>query len=427
MDQLVYPMRRKKKFFIPLNIVGNRCNKLVDGIILNKNYEIVFDNDGKLYLMSDYKTIEDGYEMIFNENKRLMQKRCNSMFKVKKPFNKKCFSKGLKTGMFFSLKAKSYFGLRKSYLHCEIFSSLSSLYQNLDNGIEKNFKLLSKVQHLIAVQISSKNKFFAVVYKCTNNERVKCEFLSLVENEEKDNSWDNQQLELTKIFPYSTSLMNICFNEVDTLCLFYTAYAAGVYSIKERLLFTIPQTLSDTFVKSSFLVNDSQKGDLCFYYEQNLNHVNQITDDLIHCYAVKSMCLESILKFKLSEFGIILAHSICVSSFTKNLLFVSDRNSIYVMDLCQFSEQPVLLRTINLSFDFMQSNLYVNWTGEELIYYGQRRYEEYHLKVYYFNHDYSGNNFSLFNLARNIVLTIYTSEQLRKLNLPKMFRYYLGL
>ena len=102
-----------------------------------------------------------------------------------------------------------------------------------------------------------------------------------------------------------------------------------------------------------------------------------------------------------------------------------------MVDLCQFSEQPVLLRTIDLECGNMQANLLVNWTGEELIYYyedyKEHRNQEYCLKVYHLNQDYSGKKFSLLNFARKVVLTIYTSEQLRELNLPKLFNYYLGL
>ena len=411
----------KKNFFVPLNLVANRGDQLVDGIIVNEKYEIIFDNDGKLYLMSDDKTVKECSEVVFNENKRLVQKRSDAMFKVKKPYSFVCFSKGLKTGIFCSLKAHRIFGLGKSYLHCELFGSSSSLFHKLDNQVEKNFKLPSKVEKLIAVQISSTSKFFVVVYKCQRN--IMCEFFSLVGNE--DNHCNNQQLELTKVFSHSDIILKIRFNEADTLCLFYSGNAAAVYSMKETLLFTIPKTVLSAFVNSIFLVNYSQKGDFSVYYEQN--RIDRVTDDLIICYAIKPMCLERVLKFKLRELGINLAHSVCVSSFTKTLLFASNRESIYIIDLCHFSEQPVLLRTINLPLPFMQANLFVNWTGEELIHYGKRSYEEHHLSVYYLNYNYSGKNLSLLNLARNAVLTVYTNEQLRELSLPKLYQYYLGL
>ena len=437
MNQLVQPMDRKKKFYIPSNIIANRCDELVDSLkIINENHiymDIHFNSDGNLYIMPTHMTVKDGFDIFFTENKRLAQKRSDVMFKMKKAYKVMCFSKGLKTGIFCSLKAKWNFGLvGKSYLHCEILHSSSSLCQKVDYQIEENFKLHSKVDRLIAVEISSTSKFFVVVYKC--KEKTMCEFLSLFENEGNiDNSCNNQQLELTKIFPERDIMLRISFNEADTLCFFYSGSSAAVYSMQEKLLFTISQTPGalKVIVESIFHVNDSRKGDFCVYHELYVDRVDRVIYNLITCFTVKPMCLERVLKFKLSELGIKSVCSICVSSFTKKLLFAANSKSIYVVDLCQFSEQPVLLRTIDLECGNMQANLLVNWTGEELIYYyedyKEHRNQEYCLKVYHLNQDYSGKKFSLLNFARKVVLTIYSSEQLRELNLPKLFNYYLGL
>ena len=420
-----YLVRRSyiKNFFIPLNIVATRCNELVDELISSENCKIVFANNGKLYRISIGKSILEVNEIVFNEKKKLLRKDV-IMFKVK-PYHMLSFSKDLKVGIFFTLKNKSLFGLWRSYLHCEIFSSSSSIFGKLDNRGEKRFKMHLKVEQLVCVEISSKCNIFVVVYICKKDEKVMCEFLFLEENA---GTHDTHQLELTKIFPYRYNVWNVSFDKEDTLCLFYTTYATAVYSLKEKLLFAIPLNQPEALLNTSFLVKDSQYGDLCFCYKQIQNHENGNKEDVIICYGIEPMSLESILKFNLKDLGVFSVTCVFITCFTRTLLFVSNRNFIYVIDPFKVSTvlKASVLRTINLFDDFSHVTLHVNWTGEELVVNGKKE-DQYHLKVYSLNHDYSGRNFSLFQLARNAVLSSYTSKELEKMNLPKLFRYYLGL
>lgn len=432
------------KFFIPLSTIANKDEEIRELIlhVIDNGYELFFAN-GRLALFEKFHGNGSYYtttvnEVIFNENNNLLclLRNLDCSRTELSSFDNKYISGDLQLGFFFKLKTKSFFGLWRNYLDCKLLFSSTSIFHQVDNKYEKKIVLCDKVDQLYCTMLSPNNNVLAVVYLSKKNEKMICEFFCLCSKEGSKCEDFSHQLDLTKIFSGCKfdSFWRIQFNSDNTLCSIVARYSAAVYSLKNRLLYTIPfatvhPSTSHLTMEHGFLINDVQHGDMFICHEKAQSRNNDC-DNYIICYTIRSMSTERLLKIHLNLLGFDHVNRLAVTCFTRSIAYVSDSKSIYMIDILKTPThlEGAVVKKIIFSDNFTCFNFCVNWTGEELaaILYKD---DQYHLKIHYLNLDSvkSGRNLSLLKLARNAVLSSSSYDTLSKLNLPKTVRLLLGL
>ena len=324
-------------------------------------------------------------------------------------------------------KPKSLDNVVKSILRISMFSLLGDIQKSSTRSsyeLHKNIQCIRSTKKITSIKVCMSTSHMLCIVLNYENPKDKTVQVLKVCHRLSQNDIDVDLIKQIRLSPILTYIRDLSFNQFGDKLVVECAKDFAICPLSTEYIDKCkpfqgshPFVTYNVSLRMELLIRDSylELGSCIEIYE--------IKSELSEEGKKKQLAYSLIWKITAEELGLHRVHVFQVQSFTETLIFYNQSHTIHVLN--PFKKKIIhQLEMNNGPMDLLCRSCTVDWSCQEVhVHFIDSSRSYCHLKVYQLKSPFA---YSLLDQAARKVLNTFSMNELRKLNLPNVFRKKLG-